>query len=339
MPRLPFHLLGVALLACGGAPDRPADPPADPPAAHPLASTRAFVLPQRDLMPESIAFDPATGGFLVGSMYRRKVVRRAPDGGVSDLAGPEDGLWSIIGIKADTAAGELWANSCNLGDDLPMTPPDPASRGRGALLRIRLADGAVIRRYEPPPSARPICFNDLALAPGGDVFLTSGRKGVWRLPRGAAAMQPVLRDSTLWLNGIATADDGTLYVADDSLGPLIVEPGSGRWRRVAVSAGDTLRGIDGLYVHGRSLVWIQNGVEPARVVQAALGPEGATLGELRVLQSGHPDFLGPTTGVMVGDTLFYVATAQLDAIRPGGRIAPADSMRENVILRMVIPRL
>jgi hypothetical protein len=41
---------------------------------------------------------------------------------------------------------------------------------------------------------------------------------------------------------------------------------------------------------------------------------------------------------MVGDTLFYVATAQLGAIRPGGRLAPADSMRENVVLRVIVPR-
>ena len=339
MPRLLRTLLGVAMLA-GGACGRPDDPPAgDPPAGHVVASTRAFVLSERDLLPESIAFDSASGSFLVGSMHRRKIVRRAPDGAVSDLAGPDKGLWSIIGIKTDAAAGVLWANSCNIGDELPMTPPDARSVGRGALLRIRLADGAVTGRYEPPASARPVCFNDLALGPDGDVFLTSGRKGVWRLPSGRGALVPVLRDSTLWLNGIATAADGTLYVADDSLGPLIVETGSGRWRRLSVPAGDTLRGIDGLYVHGRSLVWVQNGVEPGRVVQAPLGPDGGSLGALKVLQAGHPDFRVPTTGVMVGDTLFYVATAQLDAIRPGGRMAPADSMRENVILRIVIPRL
>jgi hypothetical protein len=61
--------------------------------------------------------------------------------------------------------------------------------------------------------------------------------------------------------------------------------------------------------------------------------------ELRVLDASHPDYQVPTTGVLVGDTLFYVATAQLEAIRPGGTVAPADSMRENVILRLVIPRL
>jgi hypothetical protein len=63
-----------------------------------------------------------------------------------------------------------------------------------------------------------------------------------------------------------------------------------------------------------------------------------TLGDLQVLDVGHPDYVSPTTGVVVGDTLFYVATAQLGAIRPGGRVAPADSMRENVILRLPIPR-
>jgi hypothetical protein len=56
-----------------------------------------------------------------------------------------------------------------------------------------------------------------------------------------------------------------------------------------------------------------------------------------VLEAGHPDYLSPTTGVVVGDTLFYVATAQLRAIRPGGRLAPLDSMRDNIILRLPIP--
>jgi hypothetical protein len=76
----------------------------------------------------------------------------------------------------------------------------------------------------------------------------------------------------------------------------------------------------------------------AVAAQARLVGDGATLGDLRVLDVGHPDYAAPTTGVVVGDTLFYVATAQLGAIRPGGRVAPADSMRENVFLRLLIPR-
>jgi hypothetical protein len=326
-----------AAFACGTSDTgRRVRPDAAPPAGP--ASTRAFVLPERDLLPESIAFDPKTGSFFVGSMHRRKIVRRDPDGRVSDWAGPERGLWSILGIKIDPAAGELWANSCSMGDELPMAPAEPATVGRGALLRLRVADGSLARRYEPPAAARPVCFNDLALSPAGDVYLTAGTGGLWRLPRGGDTLERLIRDSTLWLNGIATGPDGALYVADDSLGPLLVESASGRWRRVAAPAGATLRGIDGLYVHRGALVWIQNGVEPARVARARLGGDGATMGDLQVLDAGHPDYAVPTTGVVVGDTLFYIATAQLGAIRPGGRVAPADSLRDNVVLRVTLPR-
>jgi len=303
----------------------------------PSPSTRAFVLAERDLLPESIAYDPSSGSFFVGSMYRRKIVRRTADGRVSDWAGPPQGLWSIIGIKIDSAAGALWANSCSMGDELPMTPPDSSSVGRGALLRLRLADGAVVARYEPPADRRPVCFNDLALSPTGDVFLTAGPGGLWRLRAGGATLERLVSDTTLWLNGIATGADGSLYAADDARGPLRVDPATGRWQQVRAPAGDTLRGIDGLYVHRNALVWIQNGIEPARVVQAPLGEDGLLLRELRTLERGHRDFAVPTTGVFVGDTLFYVATAQLGAIRPGGRVAPADSMRENVILRLSVP--
>jgi hypothetical protein len=311
-------------------------PPAGAPA--PEARDRAFVLAERDLLPESMAFDPASGSFFVGSMHRRKIVRREADGRVSDWAGPAQGLWSILGIKLDPRGRALWVNSCNMGDELPMTPPDPATVGQGALLRLRLSDGAVVGRYEAPAAARPICFNDLVLSPDGDIFVTAGPGGLWRLSHGSAALERIVRDSTRWLNGVAMASDGALYVADDSLGPLLVDPASGRWRQVAAPAGATLRGIDGLYAHRGALVWIQNGVEPPRVVLAPLGAGGTRLGELRVLESGHPDYAVPTTGVLVGDTLFYIATAQLGAIRPGGRIAPVDSLRENVILRLPIGR-
>jgi sugar lactone lactonase YvrE len=329
MPSYRFHLWLLALL-----------PACRPPDAGPGPETagRAFVLAERDLLPESMAFDPATRSFFVGSMHRRKIVRRESDGRVSDWAGPTQGLWSILGIKLDPRAGELWANSCDMGDELPMTPPDSAAVGRAALLRFRLADGALVGRYEPPAAARPICFNDLALSPDGDVYVTAGRGGLWRLTRGSSRLERILNDSTRWLNGVATARDGALYVADDSLGPLLVDPATGRWRQVMAPHGAAVRGIDGLYVHRGALLWIQNGVEPPRVVLAPLGDDGASVGEFRVLESGHPDYAVPTTGVVVGDTLFYIATAQLGAIRPGGRMAPVDSMRENVIRRLAISR-
>ena len=77
MPRLLPIAAALAALACVRRP----------------ASTRAFVLP------ESLAHDPGTGSFYIGSMHRRKIVRRSVDGRVSDWAGPAEGLWSIVTLR------------------------------------------------------------------------------------------------------------------------------------------------------------------------------------------------------------------------------------------------
>jgi hypothetical protein len=49
------------------------------------------------------------------------------------------------------------------------------------------------------------------------------------------------------------------------------------------------------------------------------------------MERGRADFRGPTTGVIVGDTLFYVANAQIGPFDPrkeGGSLAPV------VVLKM-----
>jgi hypothetical protein len=93
-----------------------------------------------------MAFDPRTGSFFVGSMHRRKIVRRDRDGRLRDWAGLERGLWSILGIKIDPSRGELWANSCNMGDELPTTPA-------GRLVRLAQGDG----RPGPGWYTRSVC--------------------------------------------------------------------------------------------------------------------------------------------------------------------------------------
>ena len=235
-----------------------------------------------------MAFDSRTGSFFIGSMHRRKIVRRDRDGRVRDWAGPERGLWSILGIKIDASRGELWANSCNMGDELPMTPADPATVGRR-----RAPSPPAHRRERPPPlragrhGAAHLLQRSRALTGRGCVRHRRPRRALalaagWRHARAADPGYYALAQR------IATGPGGALYVADDSMGPLLVDPTSGRWRRVTAPEGATLRGIDGLYVHDGALVWIQNGVEPARVVRARLAGDGATLGNCRCSTPGIP---------------------------------------------------
>jgi len=151
-----------------------------------VRSTTAFLL-AKDLIPENIAFDPKTGAFFVGSMYKAKIVRIAPDGAVTDFVpSRRDGLLSVLGMKVDAVRRELWAASGNFGETPPMEVDDPASRGKGALFRFHVDTGKLIGAYWGPQAGeQSVQFNDLVVAPNGDVYATAGPQGIWRLRSGA----------------------------------------------------------------------------------------------------------------------------------------------------------
>jgi hypothetical protein len=306
---------------------------------HRGESAVAFVLPERDLIPESIAYDPRSGAFYIGSMYRRKIVVRATDGGVRDFVGEgRDGLWSVLGMKIDPERRELWANSCNLGSDTPMAIADSATVGRTGVFRYDLATGRLIARYLAGSDSAQVCFNDLTISRRGDVYVSAGAGGVWRIRAGGAAVEPLFRANRVDVNGIAlAADEASLYLATGNLGVVRLHLATLQHRSLDIPAGSTLNGIDGLYVHRNSLVAVQNGYRPERVLQAELDASGDRVQRLHVLDAADPRFDVPTTGVIVGDTLFVVATSQLDSFDAAGRIMK-EKLKENVILKVGLRR-
>ena len=301
-----------------------------------IRSETAFLL-EKHLVPENIAHDPETGDFYAGSMYRAKIVRIAPDGKVTDFVpSRRDGLMSVLGMKVDAARRELWAVTGNFVDRPPMEAGDPATRGQGAIFRYDLRTGRLIRRYARPggtPEA-PTWLNDLVLAPNGDVYATAGADGIFVVRDGSDAVEPFFSMPGGWFNGIAlTPDGGTLFAASHLDGVVKIDVATKKHAMLVLPENVTLGGIDGLYVHGDSLVGVQNGTEPSRVVRAWLDPERTRVTRFAVLEQAHPLSDIPLTGAIVGDDLYYVARSQLRAF-DGMKIWPDDRLKETVILRL-----
>lgn len=309
-----------------------------PPATDtPLARGRiAFALADRELIPESLAYDPADASFYVGSLYKRKIIRVAADGRVTDFVRPAaDGIWSVLGIKIDAARRELWANACNLQErNPPMTPDDPATRGHGGVFRYDLRTGTLVAKYLVGWAMAPRCFNDLVILPDGTVYLTSGPDGLYRVASGSARVE-LFAEHHAFLNGIAASDDGRLLFLADHRGAQVMDIATRTSRPIAVPSGETLAGIDGLYVRGHTLVAVQNGFRsrPERVVQAELSSSFDAVTCFAVLDRNRPEYDIPTTGVLVGDELFYIAASQLRRFDDQKRIFPWEKLRESVILR------
>jgi hypothetical protein len=306
----------------------------------PPRSTLEFQLAERDLFPESIAFDAKDRAYYVGSMTKRKIVRVAPDGTTTDFVpSKRDGLWAVLGMKIDPRRRELWVDTCHPGpaDRPPMLDPEPASVGRAAVYRYDLKTGALVRRYEAPEAPTPLCFNDLVLGRDGNVFLSSGPSGIWRIAPGGTEVELFTAADGMFGNGIALSDDGTtIYLAVHDQGIAAVDVITRRSRVLPVpEAGAHVKGIDGLYLHDGALVGVQNGTEVHRIVRAKLSDDGAEITRVDVLAEDDPRFEVPTTGVIVDDALVYVATSQLDSIDPKtNEIWPVDQLVPNLFLRL-----
>lgn len=310
----------------------------------PLAHSEvAFRLSERELIPESLAHDPADRGFFVGSIYKRKVVKRMADGTVRDFVPTaRDGLGGVLGIKLDAKRRELWVNACNLGKDMAMAPPDPDTVGHAGIYQFHADTGKLIRRYAVGTKEDPGCVNDLVIAPNGDVFATRGASGgregaIVRVARGAEQVEKFFAEAGMWVNGITISGDGkVLYVADSTRGVRAIDIATRRSTMLQAPSDIAMSSIDGLYVYRDSLLAIQNAPAVTRVARFYFTAAWDGITRVHTLERNHPAFTVPTTGVLVGDDFFYVANTELRALdgESGLRGTPA----EPVILKLDLRR-
>ncbi len=295
----------------------------------------AFTLEEKDLLPESVAYDPVSRAFYVGSLHKRKIVRVGPDGAAHDFV-PQggDGAWAILGMKIDPRRRELWANSCNAVEaSPPMAPEEPATVGQAGVFRWSLDTGKLVAKHVAGSKDAPVCFNDLVITPDGAAWISAG-PDVYRLAPGAAAPERFI-ETEGFINGIAASDDGSrIYMAHHLRGVQILDPATRAVTPLRMPADTTLAGIDGLYVRGRTLVAVQNGLgkSPERVVQAALDASLSVVTCHVVLDRNRPEYDIPTTGVLVGEDFYYVASSQLRSFE-NGRVWPLDRLKKSPIIR------
>jgi DNA-binding beta-propeller fold protein YncE len=299
----------------------------------PFRGQVAFTIPEPDLVPEGIAHDPVTGTFFVSSTYHRKIVAVTRDGAVRDFATEgQDGLLGVVGMHVDAKRRRLWAAASDAGEHMPIKGGKPDGGGVGGLYSYDLATGKLDRKLilDERPGTQHF-LNDLAIASGGDVYVTDSLAGtVYVLRAGAGALDALTPAGALpSANGIVlSGDERTLFVSTRD-GLVAVDVVS---QRVApLGAGRA----DGLALHRGRLIAVQPWERGHVVVRHVL--DGTRLVRSDAIVPDHPEHLQPTTGVVVGDAFYYIANSQLQhfraLVRPDGTF-PLEPLRHPVILRV-----
>ena len=178
----------------------------------PVSNSRLIaIVPETDLFPENLAYDPATKAFFFGSTFRNEIVRCNQWAACEPFVAPDrEGLGYVLGLKIHQPSRTLWVTS---------------NKESGASLRhYRLTSGQLIRDY---PLSGAHLFNDLVVSSSGQVFVTDTKEGaVYKLTSERDRLERLAPSHVFTAaNGIALSpDETTLFVASFGEGVSAIDP-------------------------------------------------------------------------------------------------------------------
>jgi hypothetical protein len=295
-----------------------------------VRSTLAFTIPERDLAPEGIAYDPVDKVFYLSSLSKHKIVRLATDGSVKDFKSSQlDGLGETLGMKVDAKRRYLWVTS-------DLFDADP-KESRFALYQYDLNTGALRFKHASAKGAEGF-LNDVALNSKGEAFTTNTASGeVFHAYPDHDGLELFLpRDSVGQANGIALSpDDKVLFVAG-WIGVTRVDVATKQFKLLSKPLNISDAGLDGLYFHQGALVGIQNpDLHPSRVVRYVLNAQMNAITRAEVLETYNPLFDIPTTGTIVSDSLYFMGNTQIDKMKgEHGAMPPPSELSDIRILKL-----
>jgi sugar lactone lactonase YvrE len=294
----------------------------------------AYTIPENDLIPEGLAYDPVKKDFYISSTYKRKIVRIDARGRVSDFTGEQqDGLLGVIGMRVDAVRRVLWAASGDLGPYMPVKNSDSTAHGHSALFKYDLNSGKLLQKFELNRPGQAYFLNDLTIDRRGKVYITEmiGQK-IYTVDPAAGRLEIFMElPKDHYPNGIDISPDnrflfvamyadpkpvyGRIDLKTRKLDLLELPPG--------VEAG-----ADGLYFYKNTLIAVLPGNNNPRIIQYFLNPSLLKVKRIKVYVDYDPLLSQPTTGAIVGKRFFFIATSNLQLFaamfkESGGQVDPA----------------
>ncbi len=282
---------------------------------------RALLVNVAGLVPEGLAFDAKRERFLIGALNAARIHAVNARGRVEPFWSSADPV-VVLGLTVSPDGESLYAAID------PTTRLREAGTAKPFVLQLSLADGRELARL---PANDAGFLNDLCVMRDGRVFASdSDQSRIFRAGPGEGSLH-------LWTEpGHLIAANGV--VCDDARDALYVAVYNGISRIGIADAkaqllptpkGAAVGGNDGLYLHGRDLIGVQNGFGAGRVLRARLSADGAAITRVETLESAIVDLNEPTTGALTPDGFVYIANSQIwkwddkaETLRDGARLAP-----------------
>jgi sugar lactone lactonase YvrE len=271
----------------------------------------AYTLPGGDHLYETLVWDPQRKQLLVGSVRDGTIQRVGKDGQLTDFIAPDatNGMWSVYAMAAVPEDDVLYVASTA---SVYFKGFNQSDFGKAGVFKFRLSDGKLLDKYLLAPDGQPRTLSSIAAGKDGLVFAADGlRSMIYRLDGGS--LKPMVGNPKLTsIRGLAlSADARSLYFVDYALGVFGVDLVAGKGFDLKYDPAKlVLGGIDGLYWYDGTLVVIENGMSPQRVMRLHLSEDGHSIVRAIPLDVANPAFALPTWGTLAGDNLYFIANSQ-----------------------------
>lgn len=291
-----------------------------------------YVIAERNLIPEGVAFDNRTGTIYVGSTFKRKIVQITQDGKITDFI-PEkyNDITSIVGMEVDEKRGVLWANIAHANEVMPLKDPHPAKDWMTGICSFDIESRRLIKRYDL--QAEQAFLNDLTVLPTGDVVITeSVNNKIYRINSKTDSLELFLEPQGFtFLNGIIYSDKFKALYVSSVQGILHIDIASGNYYLMKTADSIDAGGIDGLAIYENKLI----GHQSSKVSAFYLNDTGTEVIKTDMLDSGK-EFDSSTTGEIGGADYYFIVNSQVQSgIDKAKRtIKPADSLKDVIIRRI-----
>ncbi|HEV7520499.1 MAG TPA: hypothetical protein VGP89_05320 [Candidatus Angelobacter sp.] len=282
-------------------------------------------LPQADTMPEDITYlrlgNPrAEGSFYVSSIQHHTLYRVSlPKPGSKECTMQELPLaekakrWPALAVSADPKRNVLWMTASAMPGFSGFPKED---EGKALLMAVDASSGKLLRSFDPGNNG-PTVLGDMCVTEEGTVYVTDSiGGGVYRL-RGdlqTAKLEKIADGLFSPQTPVLARDGKRLFVADYTMGVAVIELPA-----VDAAASTTAKvsylphpenvavvALDGLYLSGESLIGIQNGTDPVRILRLRLNQAQTAITGAEVIEQATEQMGDPTHGVAV-DGWFYVS--------------------------------
>lgn len=266
-------------------------------------SIQKLSLSEKDLHPEGLLYLDKYKLWLSSSIRNKKIVAFDANGKCTDWF--IDCSYSVFALKTDRNQKYLWV-ACSAIPEMKNFTKE--IEGKSEILKIEIATQKLVKRYTLEGNH---VFGDLVVAKNNDVYISdSAEPIIYKIEKGSLSLWKNLKMEAFNLQGITfNENESKLFIADYLKGVLVIDIKTKDRTWLEFPEETSKKGIDGLVFYKKSVIVIQNGVVPIRIVQYKLNESVTKIIDFVVLDNNRNIFNEPALATLVRNRMYFFANS------------------------------